>query len=56
MTAAFGRIGISPAMEETPMTDDVNGWLKNTGVLQKLRIASRFHAGERLLAEHEKNC
>jgi hypothetical protein len=56
MTAAFGRVGIGAAMEEMPMTVDVNGWLKNTGVRQKRRIASRFHAGERLLAEHEKNC
>jgi hypothetical protein len=33
MRAAFGRVGIGAAMEETPMKVDINGWLRDAGVL-----------------------
>ncbi len=53
--AAFESVGIGAAMEETPMTVYVTGWLENAGVLKEHSIASRFPAAERLSVEHEKN-
>ncbi len=38
------------------MTVYITDWLKNAGVLYEHRIANRFPAAERLLAEHETNC